>query len=533
VTTTLFVNGVIRTQVSSPIDEPDVVSRWVLIDDGRVAGVWPSTDDAPDDPETVSNWQSEGLPPADRKVDLGGGTLMPAFCDAHVHLPATGLSLAGMNFRGVRSVGAIADGFAERVSAGGILYGSGFEDPLDRPLTRRELDTAVGERPAMITRADMHSCVVSSSLLDQLSGLDEGLDLDDTGTPTGYLRERAASAAYRWFEDNLPRAQQVDAIRSAARHAYSKGVGSVHEMFVVEWKGWDAYDILQEALEGVALNVVVYLGTDDVERVASLGYDRIGGDYFLDGSFGSHTAWMKEPFSTRPPTGTPPTGISYRRDDDLYAFFTEAHSAGMQVGVHAIGDAAIEQALMTWERVATDVGPAEVRARRHRIEHFECATDDHIARAARLGLAISGQPAFDAFWGGPDGLYSSRIGWDRARGMNRFKSWVDAGLLVAAGSDSTVTPLDPFLQMKALRAHHLEEECLGGGTAAGLHTIGGHILGGSDRDRGTIMAGDVADLVWLDRDPTAVDADELDEVEVLGTWVGGARVYPFEEAEAQ
>jgi predicted amidohydrolase YtcJ len=532
-TTTLFVNGVIRTHVASAVDEPDVISRWVMIDDHRIAGVWPSTDDAPDDPETISNWQSEDLPTADRTVDLAGGTLMPAFCDAHVHLPATGLALAGMNFRGVRSVGAIVDGFAERVQAGGILFGGGFEDPLDRPLTRRELDEAVGERPAMIARADMHSCVVSSSLLDQLTGLDEGLDIDDTGAPTGYLRERAASAAYRWFEDNLPRAQQIDAIRSAARHAYSKGVGSVHEMFVVEWKGWDAYDILQEALEGVALNVVVYLGTDDVQRVVSLGYDRIGGDYFLDGSFGSHTAWMKEPFSTRPPVGTPSTGISYRSDDDLYAFFSEAQRAGLQVGVHAIGDAAIEQALTTWERVAADVGSTEVEARRHRIEHFECATDDHIRRAARLGLAVSVQPAFDLLWGGPHGLYSGRIGWDRARGMNRFKSMRDAGLLVAAGSDSTVTPLDPFLQMKALRAHHLEEERLDGDSAVGLHTIGGHILGGSDRDRGTIMAGDAADLVWLDRDPAAIDADELDKVEVLGTWVGGTRVYPLEEAEGE
>jgi predicted amidohydrolase YtcJ len=534
-TTTLFVNGVIRTNESGPQGEPERVPRWVMVEDHRTAGVWPSWDDAPEDPASIGNWQSDDLPTADRTIDLHGGTLMPAFCDAHVHLPATGLALAGMSFRGVRSAAEILSAFSERARGGAILFGSGFEDPLDEPLTRAELDAAVGERPAMLARADLHSCVVSTALLDRLdlTSISDGADRNDEGAPTGYLRERAASAAWRWFEDNLPRDQNVEAIRRATRLAYSKGVATVHEMFVVEWKGWHAYDVFREALEGVALNVVVYLGTDDVGKVAALGHDRIGGDYFLDGSFGSHTAWMNEPFSSPPPTGSPAAGISYREDDDLFAFFSEAQRSGMQVGVHAIGDAAIEQAIGTWERVASDFGAAAVRSLMHRIEHFECASDDHIERAAKLGLAASVQPAFDAFWGGADGLYSERIGWDRARLMNRFRTMNDAGLLLAAGSDSTVTPLDPFLQMKALRNHHVPEERVEGDHAVGMNTLGGHLLGGMDRDHGTIAAGGAADLVWLDRDPAGIDADELDKVEVLGTWIAGKRVFPFEEAEAE
>jgi predicted amidohydrolase YtcJ len=503
VTTTLFENG---------------GRAWAAIEDGRIANVG----------------QGEPRPAADRVIDLAGGTLMPAFCDAHVHLPATGLSLAGMSFRGTRSAAAILDAFSEQAKGGEILFGSGFEDPLDAPLTRTELDAVVGDRPAMLVRADLHSCVVSSSLLDRLdtARFSEGLDRDDSGTPTGYLREQAASAAWRWFEDNLPREQNIEAVRRAVRLAYSKGVTTVHEMFVVEWKGWAAYDVLQEALEGLSLNVVVYLGTDDVEKVASLGHARIGGDYFLDGSFGSHTAWMKEPFASAPPAGSPARGISYRSDETLFEFFSAAQRAGMQVGIHAIGDAAIEQALTTWERVAAEAGTDEVRSLRHRIEHFECASDDHIERAARLGLAASVQPAFDAFWGGPDGLYSQRIGWERARQMNRFKSMLQGGVELAAGSDSTVTPLDPFLQMNALRSHHVDAERFEGDAAALVH-YGGYALSGMERRDGALRVGDPADLVWLDRDPTSVDPDELDEVEVLGTWVSGKRVFPFEEAEAE
>ncbi len=375
---------------------------------------------------------------------------------------------------------------------------------------------------------------MSSALLGQLDLRDiEGVDRDQRGEPTGYLREQAACGAWSWFETSLPRDQQINAIRAAVKLAYSKGVASLHEMFVVEWRGWASYDVFREAVEPCALNVVTYLGTDEVDRVAGLGMDRIGGDYFLDGSFGSHTAWMKEPFASPPPAGSPPHGIAYRKDDDLFDFFMTAQDAGLQVGVHAIGDAAIEQAIVTWERVAEKVGASEVRARRHRIEHFECAGDDHIRRAVALGLRASVQPAFDAYWGGESGLYSQRIGWERASQMNRFKTMVDGGLALGVGSDSTVTPLDPFLQMKALRSHHVAGQRLDGQAALRLHTLGSHIMAGQERDRGTIEVGALADLAWLDRDPVATGPEDLESTEVLGTWVGGRRVHPDAEAEAE
>lgn len=535
---TLFFNGTIHTNTG---DNPD----WVAIEDGRIAGTWPirrgglgrtaeRNNAVSEDPRSIGNWLSDDLPPADRHIDLEGGTLIPAFCDAHVHLPATGLYAGGMDFRGERSADAILTAFERHAQGGGaVMFGGNFEDPLDRTLTRHDLDRAVGGRPAMLARADMHSCIVSSALIEQLdvSGI-AGVDRDDKGEPTGYLREQAACGAWSWFETSLPRNDQLNAIRAAVDHAYSRGVASVHEMFVVEWRGWASYDVFTDAIADVALNIVTYLGTDEVDKVASLGMDHIGGDYFLDGSFGSHTAWMKQPFTSAPPEGTPVTGIKYRDDAELFDYFFEAQSRGLQVGVHAIGDAAIEQAISTWERVAQETGNDAVRALGHRIEHFECASNDHIGRAKHLGLRASVQPAFDAFWGGEGGLYTRRIGWERASGMNRFKSMLDAGLLLGAGSDSTVTPLDPFLQMKALRTHHVAEQRLDGRRALALHTLGGHWLG-RDKDRGTIEAGAAADLAWLDRDPVEVDPTELEQIEVLGTWAGGTRVWPRREAEGR
>ncbi|HWC14483.1 MAG TPA: amidohydrolase family protein [Actinomycetota bacterium] len=477
-----------------------------------------------------------GEPPAaDRVVDLDGGTLMPAFCDAHVHLPATGLYELGLDFRGERSAAAILDSFSQRArEGGGVLFGGNFEDPLDAPLTRIDLDRAVGERPALLARADMHSCVVSTALLDELDVAElEGVDVDHRGVPTGYLREKAASEAWGWFDRTLPPEQQKAAVRSAVARAYSKGIASVHEMFVVEWRGWPSLEVFLDAISDAALDIVTYVGTSDVDRVHRIGFDRVGGDFFLDGSFGSHTAWMSGRYLSEPPQGSPPNGISYRTDEELLEVFMRAQALEMQCGVHAIGDAAIEQAIATWEKVADKVGIEAVRALGHRIEHFECSWDDHLRRAAALGLRASVQPAFDRYWGGPAGLYADRIGWERARDMNRFGSMLNAGLLVGAGSDSTVTPMDPFLQLAALREHHVEGESLGRIEALRLHTTGARALGEGPSLSGTLEPDAPADLVWLDRNPAEVDTDRLVDTEVLGTWVLGRQVWPPSQAETE
>jgi predicted amidohydrolase YtcJ len=508
VTTTLFHGGVVRLPGRT---EP---GEWVLVEDGAIS---------------AHGMSAQDRPAADASIDLEGGTLVPGFCDGHVHLPVTGLYLTGMDFRHEKSAAAILDAYRERAGRGGtdVLFGGNFEDPLDQPLAGADLDAAVGERTALLARADMHSCIVSSPLLAQLD-LDklEGVDRDDDGRPTGYLREQAASEAWRWFDSNLSADQQRAAIHAAAKHAYSKGVTEVHEMFVVEWRGWPAAEVLQRAVDELALDVVVYLGTAEVDRVAALGMAQIGGDFFLDGSFGSHTAWMKEPYASPPPSGHPETGITYRSDEELLQLFSAGQRRGLQVGVHAIGDAAIEQAVATWEKVAEAAGRDAVRALGHRIEHFECGTDDLIERAAHLGLRASVQPAFDHYWGGTEGLYASRLGAERALDMNRFKSMIDAGITVGAGSDSTVTPLDPFLQMHSLRTHHVEGERLDGAAALHAHTAGSRAL----RPRAGEDGG--ADLAWLDRDPVTTDAHDLLKTEVVGTWIRGRRVFPLDEAEA-
>jgi predicted amidohydrolase YtcJ len=512
VTTTLFSGGTVRTVVG------DDTAGWALVSDNKIIATGAAGDE----------------PAADRTVDMYGATLIPGFCDAHAHMPATGLYASGLDFRRETRAQAILDAYRDRADrAGGVLFGGNFEDPLDEPLNRHLLDSAVGGRLALLARADMHSCVVSSALLQKLDvgGL-EGVDIDDDGAPTGYLREKAAAEAWRWFDTNLPPEQEKEAIRTAVRLAYSKGITGVHDMYVVEWRGWRSLDVLAEVMAAASLDWSPYVATNDIGRIKAIGLPRIGGDWFLDGSFGSHTAWLSLPYDPPPPPGSPSSGISYRSDDEVVSFFCEAQRAGLQTGVHAIGDAAIEQALRSWETVAQAVGLDEVRSLRHRFEHFECSSDEHIARARNLNIGISVQPAFDRYWGGEGGMYAQRIGWDRAQHMNRFKTMLEAGLVVGAGSDSTVTPLDPFLQMAALREHHLPEQRVDALDALRCHTLGAQRLSRSEYVVGTIEDHRFADLALLSRDPAETPSDELGSIEVLGTWVRGIRVWPPEDAEA-
>lgn len=509
-TTTLFTGGRVRTLARTGVDD------WLLVRNGMVAAAGERGDE----------------PRAGRVVYLQGATVVPAFCDAHVHLQITGLYEAGVDFRRERSVPALLTALSQRARPGaGPLFAGNFDDSAGESLGRSDLDRAVGSRPALVVRADMHSCLASTALLDHLDLDAPGVEIGPDGKPTGWLRESAAAAAWRWFDATMPQQALLDSLRAAVRLAYARGIGTVHEMYVADWRGWEALDVLLTEIESVELGVVVYVATDDVERVAAMGLDRIGGDWFLDGSLGSHTAWLSTPYESAP-EGLPECGISYRSDAEVRDFFRTAHDAGLQTGVHAIGDAAIEQALSAWEAVAAERGADAVRARRHRIEHFECATDAHLARAAALGLGISVQPAFDRLWGGPDGMYARRLGRARARTMNRFGSLQRAGVVVGAGSDSAVTPMDPLLQIAALRTHHEFAERCRAEAALRMHTIGGHALAGGDRVRGVLAPGHRADFTILDVDPVLAPPDELLDAEVLDTWIGGLRVWPPEEADA-
>jgi predicted amidohydrolase YtcJ len=445
-----------------------------------------------------------GEPPrADRVVDLPGTTIVPGFIDTHVHLTGTGVHYRAPEVAAATSRDELLR-TVRTASAGqdGPLLVHGFDESRwhDRTLPSiDELDAAC-EVPLALVRVDGHLTLANHRALDA-SGVSAGtgLELDGEGHPTGRVTQEANARLKRWFNTHLSEHDVEQLQLAAASLAVSHGVTCIHEMSMIQERGVRDLEILLAHRTRLPLDVVTYVATTDIPQVMDLGLPRIGGDLPLDGSIGARTASLTSTYADGPGIGA----LSFS-DDELAEFFHGGHLAGLQVGVHAIGDAAIEQVVRTWERVYTSLDSRErrhFRARRHRVEHFEMAGADVLERAAVLGLAISVQPTFDAEWGSPGGLYDQALGWDRAATMNPFRGMLQRGIEIGAGSDSPITVLDPLVGIAAFGSHHDPAQRLTREEAIRACTLGSARLAHQEDKKGSLEPGKHADLVAYDVDP--------------------------------
>ena len=171
--------------------------------------------------------------------------------------------------------------------------------------------------------------------------------------------------------------------------------------------------------------------------------------------------------------------------------------ARLQAGFHAIGDDAVDTVVAGLVEAAEQVGADRLRAARHRIEHVEMVAPEHLPVLARLGVVASVQPAFDRLWGGETGMYAERLGPPRALALNPYAAMAAAGVVLALGSDSPVTPLDPWGSVRAAVDHRTPGSGLEPAVAFDAHTRGGWRAAGRDAD-GVVTAGAPATFVVWD-----------------------------------
>jgi predicted amidohydrolase YtcJ len=461
-------------------------------------------------------------PPATRTVDLGDAWILPAFVDAHVHGTATGLAVAGLDLAGAASAAEALGrlrSFAASAPPGDILLGHGWDDfawPEGRPMTAQEVADAAPGRTVLLTRVDVHSCVVDPATLRALplAALD-GVERDAEGRATGWLREAASEAARTLVLGRLTADELAEARLAACRQAAAVGIASLHEMGHPGLSGWD--DAAAWQAGDWPVEVLVWWAELDAGLGCRAAGMRPGGDLFLDGSIGSRSAAVSAPY-----IDVGGTGELFHDDEAVAAFFTAATAAGAGAGVHAIGDRAIAQALGALSAAARVHGPEAVRRCRHRIEHVELPSRTDVERMAALGVVASVQPAFDAVWGGGAGLYAQRFGPSVAARSNPI-AWFHGGQVpLAFGSDSTVTPLDPWGAVAAAEGHR-------GGlginrrAAIAAHILGGHYVAAQDDRVGVLRPGRRADLAVWDVDPLA--ADSVRHLRCLATVSRGRTVH--------
>jgi predicted amidohydrolase YtcJ len=467
-----------------------------------------------------------GDPPlADRVVELPGATIVPGFVDTHVHLTSTGLGLADEDVAQASSAGELL----------GIVRGRPGEG--DRPLLLRGFDETRWEQPDLpsiedldgarpgpivILRVDSHVAIANAAAIEAAElGDVAGVERSADGAPTGIVTQAAVERLVRWVARTWTDLEVQELQLSGAALAAARGVTTIHEMSMPHWYGLRDLQVLLGHRERLPVDVVPIVATTDLAQVIDLGLPAIGGDLPADGSIGARTAAVSVPYADHGGGGA-----LYLDEDAMTEFFHAGHAAGLQVGIHAIGDRAVEQVVASWERVYHALDSRErrhFRARRHRIEHLEMASADHVERAAMLGLAASVQPAFDALWGGPGGLYDRALGWDRAAGMNPFRTMLDRGLEVGAGSDSPITDLDPMRSIAACEGHHDRDQRLTRVESLRLHTVGGARLAHQEDKKGALAPGMHADFAAFEADPFEVGS--LDELRPVLTVSLGREVF--------
>ncbi len=440
----------------------------LAVDDGAV--VWTGDDDA-------SAHFADG---ADRVVELEGRLVTPAFVDAHAHLAQAGLAATSADLTAATSARHALDLLAAHAasSTAGVVRGHGWDEsgwPEGRAFTGQELARAVGGRPAYVTRVDMHSAVVTG-----VAGREGRVERDE--------HHEVRTAMF----DLIPAGDRNEAIRAALTRAAAQGVGLVHELGAPHISPPSDFDVLAELeREGGFPDTVRYWGDLDVGVATELGCAGAAGDLCVDGAVGSRTAALHAPYTDDPDT----CGHLYLCAEQVADHVVACTAAGLQAGFHVIGERAVAEAVAGFASAAGRLGAAAVVRGRHRLEHLEMVTADQLRVLGELGVTASVQPAFDALWGGPGGLYERRLG-DRAAAMNPFASMNRAGIPLAFGSDVPVTPVDPWGAVRAAAFHHDVSERITVRAAFNAHTRGGWRAAGDD-EGGVIAVGAPASIaVW-------------------------------------
>ncbi|MEO8291104.1 MAG: amidohydrolase [Gaiellaceae bacterium] len=462
------------------------------------------------------------------RVDLGGRCVVPGFTDSHVHLPTWALAQRQVRLEGTRSLEEALARVSEAVAtvpAGRWLRGLGWRSgdwsPPVEP-TKEALDKVTGNVPVALMARDYHSLWLNSAALAHANGelqVPGGVvERDKRGEPTGVLREECA-----WhFRDRHVRPsheEMVEASRAGVRLANSRGVTAVHDK-----DGWlGALAVFQELHreESLTLRVWQSLPHDHVDRIAELGMTAgLGNDLlrvgyiktFMDGTLGSQTARMLDG-----------SGVEITSRVELEDIVRRSARAGFPVAVHAIGDLANREALDAFEATRD-----EWRGLRPRIEHAQLLTAEDVPRFAQLGVAASVQFSHapsdrdlaDRFWAG------------KTEHAYAFRSLVDSGAVVVNGSDAPIEELDPLAGIRAGvlrtlddRAPWHPEQAVTIEQAFEATCVSPAWLEGSERRRGRLVPGRLADLVVLDRDPFDRPPEELDQVAVVATMLGGRWVH--------
>ena len=484
-------------------------------------------------------------------IDLNGHFLMPGFNDAHMHMASAGLEKMNVDLVGAKTL----DEFRERLLAkvekaapGEWIVGEGWDEtlwPVKVLPTRWDLDEVSSSHPVYLERVDGHIGVANTRAL-QLASVTvaakdpEGgkIDRDEGGTPTGILREKAQEAVQAVIPKPTHEKRR-QAIETALADLAGHGITSAQDYS--QWEDFKIYEELEH--EGkLTARIFEWLPFDDsIDQLNKKRDSHPATDNmlhtgmlkgFMDGSLGSKTAALLEPYSDDPQN----SGLPQYDAAKLKAMTKERLLAGYQIGFHAIGDKGVQMALDAFAEAEKAAKEAKVKAvdggsdYRLRIEHTQVTTPQQILRFKELKIIASMQPSHlltDMNWA------ESRLGAKRAEHSYAWADFLRHGVLLAFGTDYPVEPVSPFPGLYAALTRMSEDgrktyypaEKITIEQALAAYTTGAAFAEFAEKQKGNLAPGMLADFIVLDTDITAALPPKILQTKVLRTVVGGKTVY--------
>ena len=476
-------------------NEKDEVFRYLAEEDGKIVYVGNEL------PEEYKNAE---------KIELGERALVPSFVDSHIHFASYATFLAGLNVADAKSNTEILENIREFVKKCEdkmiIAFGASPHSVEEKHfVTRKQLDEVCPEKPLFMVKYDGHTCVVNTKLLEKIR--EKAKDLRGYHEESGEMNQEAFFAVSDYVTNSVSIPKLLKNMQNAADHMASKGIGMIHTVsgvgfpldMDVSMENW-----FGKGLEN-GLQLRVFFQTMDVNKVKKMKLPRIGGCFAtaLDGCFGSEDAGMLEPYE-----GTENKGVIYYSDEKVADFCKKANRAGLQIEMHAIGDAAFDQATRAL-KAALDDFPREDH--RHTIIHACLPTEEgiRICEEYKIGLAI--QSAF-IDWPQEPNDYLERILGERAKKLNPFKTYADHNIAMSVGSDGPCTDPDPINWIYKICNNG--EESLPVQKALRMCTIDGYRQTFDEKERGSLEVGKIADMVILSKNPFETEPEKLNTIEV-------------------
>jgi predicted amidohydrolase YtcJ len=486
--------------------------------------------------------------PRTKIIDLQGHTVLPGLIDVHTHTMewAEGIlrDQLDVTYPKVHSIADIAAMVRERAAKttkGQWITGAGWDDAKfteHRYITRKDLDTVAPDNPVYLEHVSGHLIAVNTAALklaaitrdtpDPNGGV---IEKDSSGEPTGILKDTAMDLAAKLLPPDPPEIH-MRAAKLISERALALGLTTIHDIYISsdEIRGYqDAYT---RGWLKLRVQMSPRIGSiEDAEQLAKMGIHTGYGDdilkfgaakMFADGGMGARTIAIYPP----PVEGEPNNfGVLRWKPEDMQKAHLIAARAGWQLETHAIGDRAIDEVLDSYAVVMKELNLTDAR---FRIVHAGISTPAIQKRLADLHVLVDGNPPF-VYW---IGSWFKKYGPERVRWSYPAKSYIANGVIEAAGSDVPVTPLSPWWGIWAAVARKelgtgevlAPEERVTITEALRLYTYNGAYAGFEEKTKGALEPGKLADFIVIDRDILSVPTDQLKDVQVLETYVGGARV---------